>query len=326
MRSIVERCKEILEYRRCQVVDFHEENYMWSIGANCLNELINESNIRYVPFNRRKNIPTLFGIEYVLQPDNNCLELVRKDSGTKYNDSDKIDAMRYTDAVNPYFNFTPLLKNNFMNWKSKLKCVIKKVIFNDPATIVFWDDGMKTVVKAENEPFDPEKGLAMAIAKKALGNKGDYYNEFKKWLPEKEEVDELISINEHYCYDCKYAAVKSNEDPCHDCLKHRDTLPHFEKRETKKTVDKGVDDCYYTVKELSEIFNISRDKVRNNIKNGLYPNAIKQSGAWLIPYNDFKSMLSKKNCSTCEYVKSPVSPYDDPLHPCNLCDWEKADD
>ena len=35
--------------------------------------------------------------------------------------------------------------------------------------------------------MDPEKGLAMAIAKKALGNEGNYYNEFKKWLPEKNE-------------------------------------------------------------------------------------------------------------------------------------------
>lgn len=59
---------------------------------------------------------------------------------------------------------------------------IENVIFNDPATIVFWKDGTKTVVKATNEDFDPEKGLAMAISKKALGNKHDYYNVFKKWL------------------------------------------------------------------------------------------------------------------------------------------------
>ena len=59
---------------------------------------------------------------------------------------------------------------------------IKDVIFNDPATIVMWSDGTKTVVKAENEPFDPEKGLAMAISKKNLGNKYDYYNTFKHWL------------------------------------------------------------------------------------------------------------------------------------------------
>lgn len=115
----------------------------------------------------------------------------------------------------------------------KREGIIKKVIFNNPATIVLWNDGTKTVVKAQpiktvnmtreishkldaNEvvkfielksgqmyttnyrpeidsfiidvydEFDPEKGLAMAIAKKALGNKGSYYDEFKKWLPKEE--------------------------------------------------------------------------------------------------------------------------------------------
>lgn len=70
---------------------------------------------------------------------------------------------------------------------------IEKVIFNPPATIVFWTDNTKTVVKAENEDFDPEKGLAMAICKKVLGNKGNYYNIFRKWLP-KEKPNEL-SLN-----------------------------------------------------------------------------------------------------------------------------------
>lgn len=68
---------------------------------------------------------------------------------------------------------------------------IKDVIYNDPATIVFWEDGTKTVVKCKNEKFDPEKGLAMAFSKKMLGNKGNYYNVFKKWLPE-----EKSSFNE----------------------------------------------------------------------------------------------------------------------------------
>lgn len=63
---------------------------------------------------------------------------------------------------------------------------IKHVIFNDPATIVFWTDGSKTVVKAVDEPFDPEKGLAMAIAKRVLGNQGNYYNKLRKWLPSME--------------------------------------------------------------------------------------------------------------------------------------------
>ena len=60
---------------------------------------------------------------------------------------------------------------------------IKDVIFSPPATIVFWSDNTKTVVKADDEFYDPEKGLAMAISKKMIGdNKRDYYNTFKHYL------------------------------------------------------------------------------------------------------------------------------------------------
>ena len=72
-------------------------------------------------------------------------------------------------------------------YKNRLK--IEKVIFNDPATIVYWRDGSKTVFKADGEAFDPEKGLAMAISKKALGNEGNYYDTFTKWLKESEETE-----------------------------------------------------------------------------------------------------------------------------------------
>lgn len=65
---------------------------------------------------------------------------------------------------------------------------IKNVIFNDPATIVFWEDGTKTVVKANDEIFDPEKGLAMAISKKAFGNKGQYFDHIKKWTKAYDET------------------------------------------------------------------------------------------------------------------------------------------
>ena len=64
---------------------------------------------------------------------------------------------------------------------------IEKVIFNEPATIVIWSDGTKTVVKCANEEFDKEKGLAMAICKRVLGNKGNYFNEFRKWIKDEEE-------------------------------------------------------------------------------------------------------------------------------------------
>lgn len=79
------------------------------------------------------------------------------------------------------------------------KCArIDKVIFNDPATIILWHDGTKTVVKTQNgEKYDPEKGMAMAISKKCFGNAGGYYNIFKKWVPYdavKEEEDKTIDI------------------------------------------------------------------------------------------------------------------------------------
>lgn len=70
--------------------------------------------------------------------------------------------------------------------KDEMLCKIKKVIFNNPATIVIWANGDKTVVKCDGEKFDPEKGLAMAITKYLLGNNhGYYYDIFDKWLPKK---------------------------------------------------------------------------------------------------------------------------------------------
>ena len=59
---------------------------------------------------------------------------------------------------------------------------IRDVIFSDPATVVFWDDNTKTVVKTRGgEKYDKEKGLAMAIIKKITGNTRDYYKIFKEW-------------------------------------------------------------------------------------------------------------------------------------------------
>ena len=71
---------------------------------------------------------------------------------------------------------------SFYTGPSTIGPKIEKVIFNNPATIVYWHDGTKTVVKAQNgEPFDKEKGLAMAFMKKVCGNKGNYNEIFKEF-------------------------------------------------------------------------------------------------------------------------------------------------
>ena len=79
-----------------------------------------------------------------------------------------------------------------------LSLTIKDVIFNPPATIVFWMDGTKTVVKDQGEVFyDPEKGMAMAVAKKAFGNQGNYYNQFKKYIDIWEKKQEAESTSSY---------------------------------------------------------------------------------------------------------------------------------
>lgn len=47
----------------------------------------------------------------------------------------------------------------------------KRIIFNNPATVVFWADGTKTVVKTmEGDKFDEYAGFAAALCKKIYGN------------------------------------------------------------------------------------------------------------------------------------------------------------
>ena len=72
-------------------------------------------------------------------------------------------------------------------FKTTIEYFATKIIFNPPATVILWADGTKTVVKCgEHDEFDPEKGLVMAITKKLLGNKGNYYNVIKNLLKEAE--------------------------------------------------------------------------------------------------------------------------------------------
>lgn len=98
---------------------------------------------------------------------------------------------------------------------------IKDVIFNDPATIVLWEDGTKTVVKCqEGDTYSKELGLAMCISKKYLGNKGNFNEVFKKWIPEEkiepEPVEDIGTIKKHLydyckrraCLDCKLSGRK----------------------------------------------------------------------------------------------------------------------
>ena len=110
-----------------------------------------------------------------------CRQYLRNDIDTLYDCYIKLfykslSANKETDERSYYMHYD-------------IRSCIKKVKFNPPATIVFWTDNTKTVVKCNGEDYDPEKGLAMCISKKVLGDKGNYYEVFKKWLPKEEETE-----------------------------------------------------------------------------------------------------------------------------------------
>ena len=111
---------------------------------------------------------------------------------------DNIDALLYYikgSNKSPSANKEADERSYYMHYD--IRRLIKKVKFNPPATIVFWADNTKTVVKCKGEDYDPEKGLAMCICKKVLGDKGNYYEVFKKWLPKDDDSDVVQKVLEH---------------------------------------------------------------------------------------------------------------------------------
>lgn len=176
---------------------------MWEVDDfPIVRDFCKEYNIEFVIYNLDELINIKPRIKFMFRHNDNYLTLVYFDD-------------EFTSASGPYFEKMIIrrIKEAKLDRQEVEQCLmnkelhnaihrstynptynhprnIKKVIFHDPATIVYWIDGTKTVVKAENEPFDPEKGLAMAIAKKYFGNNGNYYDIFRKWLPKVEEKKE----------------------------------------------------------------------------------------------------------------------------------------
>ena len=182
-----------------------EDDYEWVVGADVWDRIIknvsnnrnnsyNIYNIEAIITNCGDTIYKIFDIEVAISTKELNTIILRKKNKRRNEMSNNYDSYysgsfkaRSTERVYP-----------------KPMPTIKKVIFNYPATIVLWSDGSKTVVKCQDgDIYDPEKGLAMAISKKALGNKGNYCNEFKKWLPEDEEEEGTVELRLDTSEICK---------------------------------------------------------------------------------------------------------------------------
>lgn len=286
----VKNCKRILNSRKMMIYDFSEQDYIWEIGANILNNIILDYEYNHnFPFTRKtESTGKLFNVDYRIVPNNDALKLVRKTDNLYLN---FIVASRQSGKTNKQLKMGVYLEEMMKKWNRGIvnnNQSIKNVIFNNPATIVFWSDGTKTVVKAEGEPFDPEKGLAMAIAKKSLGNKGDYYDEFKKWLP-KEEA-KWKDPAKKVCSSCKYFSLSpSSSRICLECLKD-ETLPNWEKADKE---------------EIKELISLTCSKEDGNCDNA-------EKNCDDCKYNEQTDIQLR--CFTCEYAG--VGPLKQPCCDC----------
>ena len=76
----------------------------------------------------------------------------------------------------------PVPPIEFIKVKDKWK---PHIIFNGAATIVFWCDGTKTVVKCkEGTEYNAEEGLRWCIINKLLGDSPEFWNFIKGAVPE----------------------------------------------------------------------------------------------------------------------------------------------
>lgn len=119
--------------------------------------------------------------QHIVSVTDDCGRLIMKGKA----DSITIDGDLWTAMPKVTVSFRDMMSvvDRFLNYTPAMAPLvqrvaqIRKVIYNDPATIVLWDDGTKTVVKChDGDTYSKQVGLLMCIAKKLYGNRGRWYD------------------------------------------------------------------------------------------------------------------------------------------------------
>ena len=198
----------------------------------------------------------IYESSYVFEPNSVDFGIVDTDVSSTINEANRIKYNEmYVKKENKKMDIKLYECGTFVGGVvTKPQDLIKNVIFSGPCTIVQWSDGDKTIVRCENEDFDKEKGLAMAIVKKLFGtneSKSNYNDIFKKWIQE-EKVPEFLNKKMNVSEDKKYHTVK--------------------------------DAMYMPVKQYANMTGMSKSTIIRHINKGKIFGAKKdKTGKWLIP-------------------------------------------
>lgn len=117
-------------------------------------------------------------------PVNNCKTLKDAKDATVYFEENSVPIAKVKVSDTGFKCFVPLEAKDIsvlMGLNDPTNIAPKEVIFAPPATIVYWQDGSRTVVKcSEEDEFSEEMGFILCFMKKSFGNTGkfnDYIND-----------------------------------------------------------------------------------------------------------------------------------------------------
>lgn len=213
---------------------------------------------------KKKLLNDIYGVKSVNYPEDhiaNLKETMKKANGlyglSGYNEvyGTEIDRLN-SGILRQCYLSTELCKPNTVacikeetTMNRDIRSNIKDVIFSDRVTIILWKDGTKTMVRAgKREHYDPEKGFAMAVCKKMFGNKGNYYEVFKEYVPidhyvaDKKDAKKDIMITDQAVSDEVEKEIVGMIDECQEKGKIWPGLTRQKWKELVNKVAKRVTD------------------------------------------------------------------------------------
>lgn len=146
-------------------------------------------NVHSVQFNEIKDFG--FGIEDCKYDENLSRVILMFNTNKKPTLlKDKLDCMTRTMSLDPDVEmaiglqtYIPERKERIDEspWGKKKGISVDHIFYDDVATVVFWTDGTKTVVRCpEGKPYDEYSAFCAALAKKIYGNNSKLQKEIKK--------------------------------------------------------------------------------------------------------------------------------------------------